>query len=127
MPATTLLLSTSPKFTKLAALTDVFVLPTEEDAEDAGCWIGDYPYLDRPELEALLADDDYLWETLQDEAVLYKDGEEGYFESSFGKRDATETKADTYDSPDYYEGDDFYSSDSGKQDTLVPAKRRGKR
>lgn len=74
MPATTLLLSTSPKFEKLAALTDVFVLPYDDDSKEiTGCWIGDYPYLDRPELESLLAEDDDLWDALQEEATPRND------------------------------------------------------
>jgi len=32
---------------------------------DAECWLGDYPYLNRPEMEALLADDDELWNKLR--------------------------------------------------------------
>ena len=35
----------------------------------SGCWIGDYPYLERAELEALLAEDDDIWDALQDEAM----------------------------------------------------------
>jgi hypothetical protein len=123
MPATTLLLSTSPKFTKLAALTDVFVLPNKDDEEDAGCWIGDYPYLNQPELEALLADDDDLWDALQEEAVLLKDSDKGYFGSSFGKRDPIYASDDL--GPD--SNDDDYSSDSNRRETPVPVKRRGRR
>lgn len=54
------LLSTSQKFTKLAALTD-FVVPK------AGCWIGDYPYLNRPNLERLINEDDDLYDIQQEE------------------------------------------------------------
>ena len=57
-PILGVLLSTSQKFTSLAALTDFYV-------PDESCWIGDYPYLDRNEVELLLADDDDLWETLE--------------------------------------------------------------
>jgi len=53
MPAVMILLSKSQSFSKLAALTDVHI-------PDANCWVGDYPYLNRPEIEALLADDDKL-------------------------------------------------------------------
>jgi len=85
-PATTLLLSTSPKFTKLAALTDVYVLPPvvddanfadDDDDDNRGVWIGDYPYLDRAEVEALLAEDDDLWDALQLEAEPIAEGDEG--------------------------------------------------
>jgi hypothetical protein len=58
MPAAAIVLSTSQSFSSLAALTDVMV-------PDAECWIGDYPYLNRPELETLLAEDDELWDLLQ--------------------------------------------------------------
>lgn len=59
MPVCTLLLSTSQKFESLAALTD-FMVP------DAGpCWIGDYPYIDRPVLENMLVQDDELWHALR--------------------------------------------------------------
>jgi hypothetical protein len=62
MPVTGILLSTSPRFTRLAALTDLYV-------PGAACWIGDYPYLDRAEVEALLAEDDEIWDALQAEEV----------------------------------------------------------
>jgi hypothetical protein len=55
-----ILLSTSPKFTSLAALTD-FVIP------GAQCWIGDYPYLNRAEMEYLLTEDDTISSVFQHE------------------------------------------------------------
>jgi len=58
MPVLSILLSKSQKFTSLAALTD-FMIP------DAGAWVGDYPYLNRPGIEARLAEDDDLWDLLQ--------------------------------------------------------------
>jgi hypothetical protein len=58
LPVVGVMLSTSQRFTTLAALTDIFV-------PDLGCWIGDYPYLDRAEMEQLLADDDEVWDLLQ--------------------------------------------------------------
>jgi hypothetical protein len=60
VPVAAVLLSTSPQFTTLAALTDLYV-------PSAGCWIGDYPYLDRAETETLLAEDDAIWEALESE------------------------------------------------------------
>ena len=69
MPSAFLLLSTSPTFSKLAALTDIFVLTSDDDNDVIeGCWIGDYPYLDRIEFEALLAEDDELWTALLEES-----------------------------------------------------------
>jgi hypothetical protein len=58
MPAVTVLLSKSQSFSTLAALTDVLI-------PDVDRWVGDYPYLNRPEMEALLAEDDELWTTLR--------------------------------------------------------------
>lgn len=63
MAATTLLLSTSKSFDQLAALADFYVVDGY-----GGCWIGDYPYLNRPEVENLFATDDELWERLMGEA-----------------------------------------------------------
>lgn len=60
MAVTAILLSTTPTFTTLAALTDLFV-------PQAACWIGDYPYLDRAEMENLLATDNVIWDALQAE------------------------------------------------------------
>jgi hypothetical protein len=64
MPVTAILLSTSQSFSSLAALTDVLV-------PDADCWVGDYPYMNRPEVEALLAGDDELWNVLQTQGYGY--------------------------------------------------------
>jgi hypothetical protein len=60
MPVVAILLSKSQSFSSLAALTDVMI-------PDADCWVGDYPYLNRVEMEALLADDDELWDNLRSE------------------------------------------------------------
>lgn len=61
-PILGVMLSTSPRFSKLAALTDLFV-------PDLECWIGDYPYLDRAATEQLLASDDEVWDLLQDQRI----------------------------------------------------------
>ena len=58
MPVVAVLLSTSQSFSSLAALTDFWI-------PDADCWVGDYPYLNRVEVEALLEGDDELWGTLR--------------------------------------------------------------
>ena len=58
MSCAVILLSTSPEFSELAALTDVFV-------PEAACWVGDYPYLDRAEMEELFVEDDDIWKALQ--------------------------------------------------------------
>ena len=60
-PVLGVMLSASPRFTSLAALTDLY-LP------DLECWIGDYPYLNRPEMQQLLATDDEIWGLLEKES-----------------------------------------------------------
>jgi hypothetical protein len=62
-PVLGVMLSASPRFTSLAALTDLYV-------PDKECWIGDYPYLNRAEMEQLLATDNEVWELLQNELKL---------------------------------------------------------
>jgi len=65
MPVCAVLLSTSQKFQSLAAITD-FCIP------DAGpCWVGDYPYLDRPALEQLLVEDEELWDSFREEGRYF--------------------------------------------------------
>jgi hypothetical protein len=58
MPATGISLSTSQSFTSLSALTDIYI-------PDAACFVGDYPYLNRNEVQALFMEDDDLWDLLQ--------------------------------------------------------------
>jgi hypothetical protein len=60
-----ILLSKSPDFTTLAAITDLY-------CPSAECWIGDYPYLDRAETELLLAENDNVWDSfaLEEAAAL---------------------------------------------------------
>jgi hypothetical protein len=64
MPLVGILLSTSPRMDRLAAITDLYI-------PESNCWIGDYPYLDRAEMQDLLATDDEVWNALQDERVDY--------------------------------------------------------
>jgi len=138
MPAVTLMLSTSPKFTKLAALTDVYVLPapaavmegdydgSEDDDDNVGCWIGDYPYLHRAEVEALLAEDDELWDALQLEAEVVEEGEDGYYDSSFGQRDPMEYYDDDFCEGGGDEDDRYYNetTEGAEEGVLVPVRRR---
>jgi hypothetical protein len=81
-PILGVLLSTSQQFSSLAGLTDFYV-------PDATCWIGDYPYLDRDELERLLGEDDDLWDVLESQRV-----------------DATDIDAQDYNS-DEFESDRY--------------------
>uniref|UniRef100_A0A7S2UD74 Uncharacterized protein n=1 Tax=Attheya septentrionalis TaxID=420275 RepID=A0A7S2UD74_9STRA len=62
MPVACVLLSTSQDFVQLAGMTDMCI-------PDAECWVGDYPYLDRPLFERMLANDvdETLWDALQNE------------------------------------------------------------
>jgi hypothetical protein len=87
MPCGAILLSTSQAFTTLAALTDVMI-------PDAECWVGDYPYLNRPEVESLLAEDDELWDLMISQGYEDKrnDSEEYY-----NVEDDTESFDDEYD------------------------------
>lgn len=61
MPAAGILLSTSPTFSSLSAMSDIYV-------PDAACFVGDYPYLNRPGMEELFSTDDDLWDTLMSQA-----------------------------------------------------------
>jgi len=134
------MLSTSPKFTKLAGLTDVYVLPAVDDYDDfendedgddnIGVWIGDYPYLDRAELEALLGEDDDLWDDLQLEAEAIEEGDEGYYDSSFGERESVNYDAEEAERDDNSHGDDTKNGDDygysvgDDADAYVPERRR---
>lgn len=80
MPVLSILLSKSQKFTSLAALTD-FMIP------DANAWVGDYPYLNRPEVEARLAEDDELWDLLQAQGSDYSDSDAGDDGRALGDED----------------------------------------
>ena len=110
MPAVAILLSKSRAFGELAALTDVLV-------PDASCCVGDYPYLNRAEVESLLAEDDELWDILQEQGF----GDYSTSSSSGGDYD-------DYDDDDYEDDDTDYrsSSSSGSADrrALVPARRK---
>jgi hypothetical protein len=124
MLATTMLLSTTPRFTKLAALTDVFVL---DDEGDQGVWIGDYPYLNRPELESILAEDDELWERLQNEAVQFSETREQFQRrNNFGRtKQETGTKRNDEDFGRYYDDEEGYGLESeNPQRILVPRRNR---
>jgi len=61
MPAAGILLSTSQSFSSLSAMSDIYV-------PDATCFVGDYPYLNRPEVEELFLSDEDLENTLMSQA-----------------------------------------------------------
>jgi len=98
-----ILLSTSPKFNQLSALTD-FVVP------DASCWIGDYPYLDRNTLEEYLAQD--FWDILEEERIMYQGGDPTY--------NWRQTPRSDYDMIGFDEEEEFQSE-------TVPVPRRRRR
>ena len=104
MPVLAVLLSTSPRFDKLAALSDLFV-------PDAGCWIGDYPYLARAEVEEFLADNPDVWDALVAEGTWDGDGDGG------GDDDDDEDLLD--DGGDYDDDDDDLWVDDADDDDTV--------
>lgn len=53
-------LSETPSFVTLAALTDLYI-------PDANVWIGDYPYLDRGEMQALVEEDEQVYQAIMKE------------------------------------------------------------
>lgn len=65
MPVVGLLLSAKPDFSELAAISDLYV-------PDTYTWIGDYPYLDRGEMEHILEYNDHVWKKLQQERLPQK-------------------------------------------------------
>ena len=103
-PIVGVLLSTSQSFTSLAALTDFYV-------PDASCWIGDYPYLDRNEVERLLAEDDDLWDSLEAQRKSMKiRKEDSYYGNNrqYGQGDNGENNREDTDSDfDDNESDSF--------------------
>lgn len=107
------LLSTSQKFSRLNALTDFFV-PEEE------CWIGDYPYLDRSELERLLAEDDELWDILESQTQSGRPAGE----STSGN--AYDDNRDPYNEEGDMDVDIYYDGEGTDKNALVPVRRRKK-
>jgi len=62
MPVAGILLSTSDSFEYLSAMSDIYI-------PDSACFVGDYPYLNRPGMESLLESDDDLWNKLQSQSL----------------------------------------------------------
>lgn len=114
LPVTAILLSTQSKFTRLAALTDLYV-------PDVNLWIGDYPYLNRESMEDLLASDDDLWDKLQEEAVEFDD-----VAMNKGNDDDLNYD-DAYGSDNFGEDDSYDDYNYGTKDNLVPVRRRRRR
>ena len=117
MPVAAVLLSKSQKFVSLAALTDVFV-------PDAKCWVGDYPYLDRPEIEALLEEDDELYDLMQDQADDYDDDEVVYDEDDDDDGIEAEYEYEEEEEEDNDDSDDRYYD--GMEPVPVPIRKRRK-
>ena len=94
MPVVAILLSTRRKFDQLAGITDLFV-------SDADCWIGDYPYLNRNEIQTLLAEDDEIWSTLEQEAAFAAAESQAWEASRYeGNDDGDSVRANDNDNDD---------------------------
>ena len=102
-PILGVLLSKSQKFSTLAALTDFYV-------PDVSCWIGDYPYLDRNEVERLLAEDDDLWDELELQRVdndnVIDGADDGYSQDIDDERYYNDDEEDEFDDAG---GSDLYA------------------
>lgn len=92
-PVMAILLSTRRKFDQLAAITDLYV-------PDAACWIGDYPYLNRVEIESLLAEDDEIWAGLEREADFANAEAEAWEPSDKEDKDEKDVGNDYENDPD---------------------------
>jgi len=66
MPCVCILLSTNERFDVLAGLTDVYI-------PDAGCFVGDYPYMNKFALRKQLDENDELLQVLDDEDEFWND------------------------------------------------------
>jgi hypothetical protein len=137
LPVMAVLLSTERSFSRLAALTELYV-PT------ANLWIGDYPYLDREGMENLLSTDDFMLESLQAEATVgttinderhtrddYESLSSGpqanewqgfSVDSSSSTRRVPNRRSTAIDDDD--DDDDAYDYRDSRQDDLVPNRKR---
>jgi hypothetical protein len=118
MPVLAILLSTRRKFDELSAISDLFV-------PAADCWIGDYPYLNRADVQNLLAEDDAVWQALEQEASFAKAEVKAWEPSPLEEKDIDTTGmeeeiSDSYAKDDVNEDEDF----SDQPRTRVQRKRR---
>jgi hypothetical protein len=117
MSVMAILLSTRRKFDELSAISDLFV-------PAADCWIGDYPYLNRADVQNLLAEDDEVWDALDQEASFAADEVKAWEPSPYEEKDSTDTEeamSDPYVKDDSFEDEDF----SDQRPARVQRKRRG--
>ena len=112
MPVVAILLSTRRKFDELAGITDLFV-------SDADCWIGDYPYLNRNEIQTLLAEDDEIWSALEEEASFAVAESQAWEASPYEGQDDT--------SPSINGDDEDDDNESFSDFEKVRMQRRGRR
>jgi len=116
MPAACILLSTSRSFSSLAALTDVYI-------PDEGCYVGDYPYLNRNEVDVMFSEDDDLWDILQSQSYDTEDVSDQYDYDN--DNEVTGTKDDIED-----DGFDVYDDKNDEESTgrqKIPVRRRRRR
>eukprot|EP00521_Asterionellopsis_glacialis_P006618 CAMPEP_0195284840 /NCGR_PEP_ID=MMETSP0707-20130614/2897_1 /TAXON_ID=33640 /ORGANISM="Asterionellopsis glacialis, Strain CCMP134" /LENGTH=355 /DNA_ID=CAMNT_0040344241 /DNA_START=377 /DNA_END=1444 /DNA_ORIENTATION=- len=147
-PIVGVLLSTSQTFSKLAAMTDLYI-------PDAECWVGDYPYLDRFVMEELLAQNDDVWELVEMEreenstgSTPYDDDDDDDDDDGTPPRQVRKKKKEYTQEGEFDEEDDYYSyyddtyydendkDDEGDDDSIlksssrkekVPIRKRGRR
>jgi len=85
-PVTSIVLSKDQSFDRLAAISDLYV-------PNSSTWIGDYPYLNRNEMEILFMEDDELWDDLQAEWIQFPNTQTTvHMDNSFGDLDASSEK-----------------------------------
>ena len=114
MPVVAILLSTQRKFEQLAAITDLFV-------PDADCWIGDYPYLNRAEIQSLLAQDDEVWDSLEQEGVFAAAEVQAWEASTYGDEEGSDDMLDfNNEASDDNAGENY----SGREKVRIPRRSR---
>ena len=115
--ALALLLSTSKEFDQLAALSDLYVPGVQT-------YIGDYPYLHRQGVDYVLATDDAIWNTLQEQEQLRtkqlvtqqslnhrRNGSPRESFGSYGNEDEEDINNNSGTSDDDYDENDFIEWD----------------
>mmetsp|Transcript_16414 Transcript_16414/g.21490 ORF Transcript_16414/g.21490 Transcript_16414/m.21490 type:complete len:458 (+) Transcript_16414:137-1510(+) len=130
MEVLSLLLSKSSEFDQLAALTDIYVPATQT-------YIGDYPYLHREGIENLLAEDDGIWDALQQEAgfeIVGGSRNNDYSDNTNDKRRSNAAPSygknvEKWEPSNIYSNEDTSNDDSSSWNnpTKVPVGRRGRR
>lgn len=118
MPVVAVLLSTRHRFDQLAAITDLYV-------PNADCWIGDYPYLNRVEIQSLLAQDDEIWQSLEKEAMLAAAEDQAWQSSDVYQKEERPVSVDEQQHVEDDNDDKGYERPSDYEKVRV--QRRGRR